>query len=222
MAKNQTNHQNRHCLYLAATGYGKSTAMKTNPLLKSAKRLIVWDPGVDHKVNKRVHSLREFYAELLKQASSGPISLALTLDKNDPKSFEVFCAAVWQVLDGNQPTVLVVEEAARVQLSNGKAGQEWGILVAEGRKFGLIILATSQRSQELDKTIFTQVQTKYVGCHDIRDAQLIAPLVGLQDAKAIHGLKQGEFYRKELGPEPAQRVNIKPAGQGFKEQIVKT
>ena len=113
------------------------------------------------------------------------------------------------MLDGNHDTVVIVEEAAAVQLSNGKAGAEWGMLIREGRKFGLIILATSQRSQEIDKTIFTQVQTKYIGCHDIRDAQLISKLVNV-DAAGVYRLKQGQFYCKELGPEPAKLVDFRP------------
>jgi DNA helicase HerA-like ATPase len=180
---------------------------------------VVWDPGHDHWVEKRVDNLRDFYSELLRQVKRGPVSLALSLPRADSKSFEVFCACIWQVIDGNKPLVLVVEEAAGAQPSIGKAGAEWGALIREGRKFGLVILATSQRAQELDKTIFTQVQKKYIGCHDIRDAETISKYVGVKSVD-IHKLEMGKFWVKPLGPEPAYRIDIVKKGRAFVEKRV--
>ena len=218
MAKNANPKKtNRHELYLAATGYGKTTAMKRSPMLKKT-RLIVWDPGRDHKTRSRATTLQQFLLLLTQQAaSSNGISLALSLDRPTARHFEFFCKAVWSILDGKKDTVIVVEEAAAIQVSNGRAGPEWGGLIREGRKFGAVILATSQRAQEMDKTLFTQVQTKWIGCHDIRDAQHIAKLVAV-DPEQVYGLEQGQFLRKELGPKPAELVDFKKRGRRPRKQ----
>lgn len=193
--------RNRHTLYLAASGYGKSTALKRSAYLKKP-RVMVWDPGFDHDL-PRVKTLRG----LIESLRSGKFRVALTLDRSTPAAFDVFCKAAWAVLDGDQDTVIVVEEAAAVQTSIGKASQDWGVLVRESRKFGGIILATSQRSQEIDKTIVTQCHSVYVGCHARRDAKLIGRDLDI-DPDAISSLEMGQFYLKELGPKPAHLIDF--------------
>jgi len=203
MAKNPNpNKANRHSLFLAASGYGKSTALRKNPLINKP-RLIAWDPGYDHDL-PRVKTMRAF-VESLKR----PGRIAVSLDRATPSAFNVFCKAIWAVLDGDHDTVIVVEEAAAVQMSVGKAQPDWGILVRESRKFGGIILATSQRSQEIDKTIVTQCHTVYVGCHALRDARLIGRDLDI-DPDAIASLDVGQFYRKVLGPKPAELLDYRP------------
>ena len=209
MAKNPNRQKtNRHSLFLAATGYGKTHALQKihGPKLKAA-RVIYWDPGEDHKARLRVGSLKAFYAGLIEQANSGKISIALSMDRAEAGAFEIMAKMVWQILDGKKDTYLIVEEAAGIQAGIGKAGKEWGVLIREGRKFGLVILATSQRSQEIDKTIFSQVQNLYVGCHSIIDAKKIGGAVGV-DPRLIHNQTIGQFFLKEMGPKSATQVKI--------------
>jgi len=174
---------------------------------------------MDHKADYRAVTLADFYQRLMK--SGRHFSIALTLPKSDPKSYRLFCRMVWQVLDGRYTTVMIAEEIAGAQTSPGKATEEWGTLVREGRKFGLVILGTSQRAQEIDKTIFTQVNDKYIGTHDIRDARYIAKLVGLQQWE-VSTLGIGEFYRKRLGPSEPIRIDIKLGKLRNTEKIVKS
>lgn len=200
--------ENRHALYLAATGQGKTTAMKQDPMLSPRpNRMISWDPGADHQVRKRVSDLDAFYHELLTQANAGQIDLGLTPDVSRADDFALVSQMIWQILDGNETTVFIVEEAAAVQPKTGKAGDAWGALVREGRKFGLVLLVTSQRSQEIDKTIFSQVGHLYVGPHSLYDAGKIAPYVGVQ-SDDIAALATGSFWHKTLGPEPPKLVQF--------------
>lgn len=156
--------------------------------------------------------------------------IAVTLDKPSYKAFELFCRAIWErVLNGENRVLIVVEEAAGIQSGIGKAGEYWGLLINQSRKFGGIILATSQRSQEIDKTILTQVQSLYVGCHARRDAKIISREIDVAE-EAIFSLPVGQFFHKQQGPHPAVLVDFdqtrnqkrtqdktkKPAGQNKK------
>lgn len=103
----------------------------------------------------------------------------------------------WQCLDGKKDTVIIIEELARVT-DAGKASEDFGRLISEGRKYGAIIIATTQRSQEIDKTIFGQVNAKFIGGHEVRDAEYLDKACNVP-AGEIVALTQGEFIRKEAG-----------------------
>ena len=200
---------NRHTLIMATSGMGKTTLLKNQMMLRKT-RVIFWDPNLDHKATIRVKSLQQFYSQLVSQAKSekGHISIAVSIDRNQPVVFEKFCRVIWEVLDGNRDTVIVIEELANVSMTSHKAGPEFGRMIREGRKFGAVIYATTQRMQEIDKTIFTQVQTKIVGGHDIRDAEFVSRYINIP-AQDIYNLKIGEFYTKDLGPTVAKKIKAR-------------
>ncbi len=206
---------NRHALYLAASGFGKTTLLKQNPNM-SKPRAAIWDPGYDHDA-PRVRNMRDFVAAWIRNPRQ---RLAVTLDRPTPKAFELFCKAIWHTLSGEWDTLIVVEEIAGVQLTSGKAGTEWGTLIRESRKFGGIILGTSQRAQEIDKTILTQANSLYVGCHSPRDARVIGREIDV-DSAAIQALTLGQFYLKTLGPKPAELIGAPPRTTPPKKKPVK-
>jgi hypothetical protein len=104
---------------------------------------------------------------------------------------------VWQNLDGRKDTVIVIEELALVSHA-GRAIEDLHTLIVAGRKYGAIIIATTQRAQEIDTTLFTQVNTKYIGGHEKRDADHLAKHCNV-DAAVIEALQTGEFIKKESG-----------------------
>ena len=129
---------------------------------------------------------------------------------------------VWQNLDGKKDTVIVIEELALVSHA-GRAIEDLHTLIVAGRKYGAIIIATTQRAQEIDTTLFTQVNTKFIGGHEKRDADHLQKHCNVS-AEAITKLEIGEFLKKESGkPEinigktlpttgrPARKKTKKPA-----------
>ena len=177
--------------------------MKANPLFNQVHRQYIWDPGYDHNA-PRAKSMGAFVQSL----NTDRQKIAVTLDKPSHKAFELFCRALWEkVLNGEHRVLIVVEEAAGIQSGIGKAGEYWGLLINQSRKFGGIILATSQRSQEIDKTILTQVKNLYVGCHARRDAKIIAREIDVAETE-IFSLPIGQFFHKQQGPSPAKLIDF--------------
>lgn len=154
---------NRHTGYLAKSGYGKSQALKQNPdIPKQGARVILWDPALDHKANRFTR-----HAEFKKAVSAGIRSgrgfrLAL-VGNNDPEEFEWFCEVCWNALDGQNTLHIMIEELAAVQPSAGRAAQFFGLLCNQSRKFGGILHWTTQRSQEISKTVLDQTENFYIG-----------------------------------------------------------
>jgi hypothetical protein len=177
--------------------------LKANPLFNQIHRQYIWDPGYDHNA-PRAKTMGAFIQSL----NTDRQKIAVTLDKPSHKAFELFCRALWEkVLNGEHRVLIVVEEAAGIQSGIGKAGEYWGLLINQSRKFGGIILATSQRSQEIDKTILTQVQNLYVGCHARRDAKIISREIDVLETE-IFSLPIGQFYHKQQGPNPARLIDF--------------
>ena len=154
---------NLHTGYIAMSGYGKSQALKQNPdVPRRGVRVLLWDPDEDHQAHRfKVWNqlVRAVLAGIksgqgFRIAWSGDVSLEI---------FNAWCRLVWQCLDGNVPTWVIIEELADVQPSAGKATQEFGELCRKGRKYGARLHWTSQRSQEVSKTVFDQTQIYYIG-----------------------------------------------------------
>ena len=184
--------------------------------MTTCNRVYAWDPGYDHDM-PRVKNLRDFVRCLTTDRQR----LALTLDVPSKDAFELFCRALWErVLNGENRVVIVVEEAAGVQRSVGQAGEWWSQLLTQSRKFGGIILATSQRAQEIDKTLFTQVQNLYVGAHARKDCAYIAREIDVPE-EAIYNLPIGQFWHKVAGPTPATLVDFDQARNGARRAAAK-
>lgn len=170
----------RHALFIGQTGSGKSWRMARHPLVKRRRgnRVIMWDPYETHDAHY-IRSKATFAREVARAVRSGKgFRLALAVDAT-PAAFEFWANVAWAALDGNKPTALMVEELADVA-KPGKAGPAWGKCIRVGRKFGGVVIAGTQRPQEIDKTLFTQCQRKWCGWVDDYDQPYCERNLGLE------------------------------------------
>lgn len=172
------NHKNRHTLAIGISGSGKTYFLQNHPWLKkSGVRLIIWDPYETHKVSY-AKTFKQFGRNLAGAISSGR-GFKIGLSVNPTlANFEQFCRMVWTAADGNKETFVIVEELADVAKS-GKASPFWGQMVRIGRKFGLVLMPVTQRPQEVDKTIFTQISRVWVGLVSPYDHDYVEKSTGL-------------------------------------------
>jgi hypothetical protein len=155
---------NQHQLFIGKTGSGKTYNMKQHKHVKTkAARVVVWDPYQSHDCIY-FDNLRDFGKALAKCVTlpkNRGFKIGLSVNPTTA-NFERFSELVWLALDGNKLLAVIVEELADVA-KTGKASQYWGQLSRVGRKYGAILLPATQRPQEVDKTIFTQVSAVWVG-----------------------------------------------------------
>lgn len=196
-------------------GGGKSQALQQNPdIPKKGARVILWDHAGDH-AGLHVTSRKQFVQALrfaLKRGGGFRIAWA---GASDVDTFEWFCGVVWRVLDGRYDTFLIVEELAAVCPSAGRATPNAGLLLNQGRKFGLTFHGTSQRPQEVAKTFYVNCPVKYIGQQMGFDMQRkMSREIGLQPSD-IASLNPLEFFRHDGTAAKAERLKLKykkPAG----------
>ena len=140
--------ENTHEYIMGGSGSGKSYYVKGQ--IKQAPALIIFDPDDEYGELSGIHSFTST-SELLVYIKD-KARYRVRLVRNGKKYFDWLCGVA--LLMGN--CVFVAEEIADVTTA-GKAGEHWGALVRRGRKYGVKIMAVSQRPSEADKTVFTQV-----------------------------------------------------------------
>lgn len=171
-----TSHENRHIVVIGDTGAGKSQVLK-NLIPKTGARVLAFDPDEDHKVN-HFQSGQAWAREVIKAAKSGK-NYRLGWAGTNAKDFERFCRAVFDVLDGNHLTWLILEEAAEFCGTSGPARDGFGNLQRRARKYGGICCTVGQRAAELPTTARRQAAVKYIGYVDQEDRKAAAALGGL-------------------------------------------
>lgn len=190
-----TSHSNRNTCYIAMSGFGKSQALK-QVIPSRGARIILWDPDNDHKAHHYADR-KEFIAAVIAACKSGRGFRIGWDGLVDVDTFEWWCSVVWSVLDGNKELIAVIEELADVSESAAKASFWWGQLNRKIRKYGGILHWTTQRSQEVSKTAYSQCTIKYIGYpNDGANLKALASMVGVseEDLKALQPL---HFYRRE-------------------------
>lgn len=190
---------NNHTGYVAMSGYGKSQALKQNQAIPSkGVRVLLWDVDEDHKAS-HYDKRTAFYGALMAGMRSGAGFRIAWSGQSDVKTFEWFCEIAWHCLDGNKPLFLIIEELADVSPSSGKATPFCGQLFRRSRKYNGQIHWTTQRSQEVPKTAYSQSAVKYIGYPDEtcspRNADELGRIAGVEGAK-LYGLQPLEFYRR--------------------------
>ena len=143
---------------------------------------MVWDAYESHDVHY-AKALPEFGKKLgaAVRANKG-FKLGLSINPTI-ENFEMFCKMVWLAADGQKELIVVVEELGDVA-SAGKATQHWGQMVRVGRKYGLVLFAVTQRPQEIDKTVFTQVSRVWVGLVAAYDMNYVEKTQGLKRGRS--------------------------------------
>lgn len=134
-----------HTLCVGGTGSGKTSWIKRNRI-KGERSIIVWD-GKDEYGGmgfERITSQRALAARLAR-SSRGKIAYAPICT---PENFAFWARAVWAW--GH--CLCIAEELADVT-TPAKAPRAWGELIRKGRAHGVRSISTTQRPQEIDKTI---------------------------------------------------------------------
>lgn len=202
---------NRHRLHIGTSGSGKSSRIRQ--LLREEKppRVIAWDPDEDFTM-PRLSSVPAFVRALKGAWQSGRnYKLALTVPTS-PEAFARFCDAAWLVADARRPVVVIVDELASVVRSAGKAAPSWARLSSRGRKYGVILWAGTQRPQEIDKTLFGNVNTLWCGrLKTQRDRKLLAEEMDVSMAD-LAGLGRLEYLERS-GADAPVRGTVKLPGK---------
>lgn len=207
MAVNPVNaHRGRHALFLGMTGSGKSCLIrqKLQAHKKIFSRVLIWDTNGEHDATytgTRAGWLRELQV-LVSNPGTVYTRLAYCPAVPTPEEWQWWCRTVWAVLDGKCTTLVVAEELAAVCKSTGKEQDAAGVLINQGRKYGLVFWGTSQRPQEIAKTYYDNAALLFAGQQ--RGAAMqrkMAAEVGVAPTD-IAELKPLEFWVREPGKQP--------------------
>lgn len=201
-----TSRANNHVLAAGMSGSGKTTYLRQEIKRRRPVRLVIWDPDEDHQAH-HIKKRARFASELAKAVRSGQsFRLALTVDAT-PVNFEFWAACLREIMDARRPVLAVAEEIADVTHA-GKARPNWGALARRGRKYGLDILATTQRPQEADKTIVTQAGALWCGVlRRPEDRKAMASELDIAPGE-LERLKPLEYWHRKL-PEAATLGRLK-------------
>lgn len=195
---------NRHAMVIGASGSGKSSWIKRCETVRSASRLLIWDPDEEYTI-PHAKTLQQARA-VASRAGFGPLRLGVTLQPTRD-AFEWFCRLAFSLCHAAAPLVVIVEELADVA-GSGKASPAWGELVRKGRKYGAILVAASQRPQEIDKTIFSQVENHWCGrLRTDADRRYMSQTIGVP-VEDLQTLGPCEYFLKS-GFAPAVREKVK-------------
>ena len=199
---------NRHQLYLATSGFGKSQVLKRKGSIpKSGSRIVLWDTNRDHEftdTGKRNAYLFTSLSECLRAMERGHNSgkgfrIGYAGDAS-PDAFEVFSHGVWEILDGNKLTYIIVEEYSDCCRNAGPLSQRLDHyhrkLWTQGRKYGAIIHATSQRPQMISKDSLGQAGNFYASAMDVDGVTRVAKEMNIKWTE-LQACTPGEFYFRE-------------------------
>jgi len=203
MATNQ-NHdlENRHVFVAAKTGGGKSQLMRNQLIPRQGIRALFWDVDADHyctRYSNKGEFLRAVKAAIRK---GGPFRIGWN-GADGAETFEWFCSVCWEVLNGQKDTWLIMEEMADLDMGQ-KMPPFLKKLLVRGRKYGAIVITTTQRCQDVPKMLVTQPANKYIGLHDSNDARYLGRNLGL-NPDILESLKPLHFMHKS--PEGIQETS---------------
>jgi len=139
-------------VYLGATGTGKSHELKRALAELQPPRLMILDPGSEYDELAELVSLPDLYQRTTLPAFALRIIPALDEDRGRIY-FDLFCRiAIDLSFRRGLPVVVVVDELPRFVYSDDeRTSINWRVLIQEGRKHGVTILATGQRPALINK-----------------------------------------------------------------------
>lgn len=204
---------NKHTLYIAASGGGKSQCLLQNPAIpKRGVPVIMWDHKPDHP-GLHIRDRRQFVQYLRRgierhQKTGAGFRIAFAGDRTIA-NFEWWCEVVWAVLDSRRRTYVIVEELAAVSPSPAKATPAAGILIREGRGYGMVFHGTTQRPQEVAKTFYENCDIRFYG--RVRNAKLRkawADEMDIDQAR-LRALENLQFLHDDGSASPPKQINLK-------------
>lgn len=152
-------------LFIGKTRSGKSVPLKR--AVESLGRALAFDPKGEYTSQLGYERITT-PEELMRRCQEvGPGNARLAFFASDPKSYDFFCgvALIWNMY---KPIVAICEELAAVT-NSGKSSGNWNRLTNQGLAYGIIIMATVQRGQEVDKTLMGAASFVHVTMHGIQD-----------------------------------------------------
>lgn len=193
---------NLHTGYIAMSGFGKSQALKQNPdVPHRGVRMFLWDPDEDHNAHQ-YQNWNEMLRAVKRALKSGKGFRIAWTGEVDVEIFERWCGLVWECLDGDKPTYIIIEELSDVQPSAGKATFYFGQICRKSRKYNGRMHWTSQRSQEVSKTVYDQTLSYYIGFpNDTAPRTTVERLARTakcpNGAEDLYALSELQFYCKK-------------------------
>gem|GEM_PF-804089 len=169
MQNPNTKLSNNNTLYIARSGGGKSQALMQNEGFPAqGVRALFFDPNEDHPWTIKFNCIDKF-----KSAANSAFKRWYTksrqgfrlayVGEQTPAIHEEWCKYACSILDGNHLTYFADEEVASSCESIARAEPYHRRLMNQGRKYGAVYNGTTQRPQEIPKTVFDQCEKWYVG-----------------------------------------------------------
>jgi ABC-type dipeptide/oligopeptide/nickel transport system ATPase component len=159
---------------------GKSTMVKA--IIAEFSRVLVSDPKNQYSQQMGYERFFDRHDLITRLQEVGAGAGKFAFVPTSPADFDFIsdAAFVWNL---QAPICFVAEELAMFA-SSGRSSGHWAILINQGLEFGITILGTVQRGQEVDKTIMNNATFIHVMQHGTdSDAMYIASKIGVDVEK---------------------------------------
>ena len=171
--------------------------------------MLLWDNNRDHPAHQ-FDRLGDFAREVGRATKSKRGFRLSYTGAASPDAFEIFASVVWEMLDGGKPTHLIIEEYSDccrgpglLTLKNDFAHRR---LWTQGRKYGLIINATSQRPQLISKDALGNAGILWASSMDTAAAKRVAAEMDIP-VDGLRACQVGEFFYRNNGA-PAEKIKV--------------
>jgi hypothetical protein len=191
-----------------APGSGKSYAIKAELERRDPPRLIVIDPDGEYVNDGGV--LHDSLSDVLKATGYATFRTRLrpSFERRVAEhQFDIVCRLVRWHADPQPgqalppavgPVVFVVDELADyVGPSFRDAPESWQWLIRRGRKYGVSLLAASQRPAQIDKTLFDLASTIRTGRLNNADSQRVVAAALDVPTDRVAALTGHEFIERD-------------------------
>jgi hypothetical protein len=171
--------------------------------------VVLWDNNRDHPAHQYTN-LAEFIRALGRGHKSGRgFRIAYTGDPS-PAAFEVWAHGLWEILDGNRETYVLIEEYSDCCPGAGPLNPKSFFyhrrLWTQGRKYGAIIHATSQRPQLISKDALGNAGIIWGSHMDLSAAKRVAAELDIHHNE-LRACLPGEFFYRSNGA-PAEKLRV--------------
>lgn len=161
----------------------------------------MWDNNNDHPAH-RYKNFSEFCRALDRANKSGKGFRIAYTGYPSPDMFEAFADGVWEILDGRKKTYIIIEEYSDCCRTAGplpeKTDKLHRALWTQGRKYGAILHATSQRPQSITKDAIGNAGNIWASSMDSRAAKRVGQEIDIHYER-LRELQPGKFYHWKMG-----------------------
>jgi len=196
---------NRHRLYCATSGGGKTQAMSAN--LPRKGRVLLWDTHKTFRAEQH-DTISGFKRAVAAAIQRNKIFFISYTGRGTPEAFEDFCSTAWDIMDGNKETHISIDELSEVT-RHGKALAHFGELLRGARKFGGVLHISANALPEVPTTVRRETMIKWAGMQQTyNDKKMLADFMSVKP-EAFNDLKPLEFMVLENGRVRRQTIKYK-------------